>query len=383
MTVRAAGWARRLPHVPLWWDEFAAYLTTYRNPAYAGQLITHTGRLLQHTAIQDPRALLAHCQAHHPQLSPVLNSFFIARDHLPTPSDPQDERATARRTRRLDAIPGPLRPAVEAFAEDLLARRRQCDQLGLQPVKLKTIEVRLDTIRDLALHLDAPGRTTWAGVHAADLERFLARNPARRAAWLAGLRQFFAHAHRTGTVLHDPAAALNAAQHRGFRGPTLAPDEQRALYQRWTTNPDIHPHEAFIGLAALLHAATTTEVRFLTDCAIDTARHGVQFPGRPVATPLDPATWTALERCQWHRTQLGSANPHLLVTRRTKTTRNPAGAAHIRDTLAPTGLLPRILRSTRLITLADQLDIELLSVSLGMSYSGVTPYLQPPVHVSP
>lgn len=116
--------------------------------------------------------------------------------------------------------------------------------------------------------------------------------------------------------------------------------EPQALYRRWSTNLDTHPHEAFIGLAALLHAATTTELRLLTSSDIDTVRRAVQFPGRAVAIPLDPATWTALQRCQEHRGQLRSNNPHLLVTRLTRTTRGPAGAAHILDSLAPSACGP-------------------------------------------
>ncbi|MFF8911678.1 hypothetical protein [Streptomyces olivaceoviridis] len=94
--------------------------------------------------------------------------------------------------------------------------------------------------------------------------------------------------------------------------------------------------------------------------------------------PLDSATWTALQRCQEHRSRLGTDNPHLLVTRLTRTHHGPAGAAHVRDSLAPVGLLPRILRSTRLLALADDLDPKILTVSLGMSYAGVAHYRPSP-----
>ncbi|MFJ7243633.1 hypothetical protein ACIQWA_03190 [Kitasatospora sp. NPDC098652] len=69
-------------------------------------------------------------------------------------------------------------------------------------------------------------------------------------------------------------------------------------------------------------------------------------------------------------------------TRPSESTRTPAGTTHIRDSLTPTGLLPCILRSTRLLTRAAQLDIELLTAALGMSYSGVTPFLNP-THPAP
>ncbi|MFF9221890.1 hypothetical protein [Streptomyces viridosporus] len=137
----------------------------------------------------------------------------------------------------------------------------------------------------------------------------------------------------------------------------------------------MHPHEAFIGLAALLHAATTTELRLLTLDHRTSARHAVRFPGRSVDLALDEATWNALMNCVGHRASLGTDNPHVLVTRLTRTTRAPTGAAHIRDSLAPVGLLPRVLRSTRLLTLAAELDIKQLTAALGMSYAGAAHYI--------
>ncbi|GGP00359.1 hypothetical protein [Wenjunlia tyrosinilytica] len=179
-----------------------------------------------------------------------------------------------------------------------MAQRANAERLGLRPNRLQTIEIRLDTIRDLALHIHAQGHSSWTGVNVTDVEVFLARNPARRASWLAGLRQFFSHAHRTGLVLHNPAAAVQAPQPRGFSGSTLTLDEQRALYRRWSAGKDVLPHEAFIGLAALLHAATTTELRHLTLDHISTASRTVRFPGRSVDLALDNATWRALEGCE-------------------------------------------------------------------------------------
>ncbi|MFD0375909.1 hypothetical protein [Streptomyces sp. NPDC127112] len=175
-------------------------------------------------------------------------------------------------------------------------------------------------------------------------------------------------------MLHDPAAAMEAPQPRGFRGSTLTLDEQRVLYRRWSAGEAALPHEAFIGLAALLHAATTTELRHLPLTDLATASRTVRFPGRSVDLALDDATWRALEACLTHRRTLYTDNPHVLVTRLTRVITGPAGAAHIRDSLAPAGLLPRVPRSTRLLTLADELDIKQLTVALGMSYGGTAHY---------
>ncbi|MEV7617102.1 integrase [Streptomyces sp. NPDC089799] len=372
---RAVGWSRRMPRTPPWWEEFASHLATHRNVIYGADALTHTARLVTETDATDPLSLLAEARRTRPWLSRLLADFFHAHHLLDVPADIQSTRAATRRERRIEAVPAPLRPAVHAFAEVMVARRENAGRLGLRPNQLKTIEIRLDTVRDLALHLHAKGHTTWAGVNTTDLEAFLARNPARRASWLAGLRQFFAHAHRTKVVLHNPAAPLDAPQSRGFKGATLTLHEQRKLYRRWNSHGEMHPHEAFIGLAALLHAATTTELRLLTLDHLTPARHAVRFPGRTADLALDTATWKALTGCLDHRASLGTDNPHVLVTRLTRTHTRPAGAAHIRDSLAPVGLLPRVLRSTRLLTLAAELDIKQLTAALGMSCNGAAHYV--------
>ncbi|MGV9504789.1 integrase [Streptomyces tendae] len=363
-----------MPTPPSWWSDFAAHLAEHRHPIYAAGVVATTARLILTTSTSEPRTLLARARHGQPELVGALTDFFRTHGPLDPPPGLADRRAAARRARRIEATPAPLRSQVTGFAGFLLLQREQARQLGLRPNQLKTIEIRLDAVRDLAIRLHAEGHTSWAGVTTAHLESFLALTPARRASRLAGLRQFFAYVHRAKVVLHNPADPVTAVQQRGFHGPTLTLAQQRTLYRRWATSRDIHPHEAFIGLAALLHAATVTELRLLTDSGINFHHQSVQFPGRSAALPLDNATWTALERCREHRRGLDSDNPHLLVTRLTRTRLSPAGAAHIRDSLACLGLLPRILRSTRLLTLADELDIKVLTASLGMSYAGVAHY---------
>ncbi|MGW0771032.1 hypothetical protein [Streptomyces sp. NPDC002676] len=177
-----------MPNIHSWCDAFTEHLKTHRhNSFYAAEALTHTARLVIDTT--DPDESLA--------------------------------QPTARRERRIQAVPAPLRPAVRAFADALMS----------QP---------------------------------------------------AGLQQFFSHAHHTGLILHNPAATLDAPQQRGFKGATITLDEQRALYRRWSTSTAVLPHEAFIGLAALLHAATTTELRGLTLDQISIDSRTVRFPGRTV-----------------------------------------------------------------------------------------------------
>ena len=183
-------------------------------------------------------------------------------------------------------------------------------------------------------------------------------------------------------ILTDPARTVTITRPWGFRGPSLARDQQRELFRRWTGGQgDVHPHEALTGLLALIHAATTQEIRHLAVGAIDPATRAVTLRGRPRPTPLDPWTWAALETCLAHRQALNSANPYLLITRQTKATRAPSDESYVKNILAPAGVRPRILRSSRLLALVSTADPKLVAAAFGMTYDGVTHYLAD--HVDP
>ncbi|WP_243983014.1 hypothetical protein [Streptomyces sp. NEAU-YJ-81] len=102
-------------------------------------------------------------------------------------------------------------------------------------------------------------------------------------------------------MLVDPTRTLTAKEPRGFRGRTLTLDQQRAVFRRWSTDQRVHPHEALTGMLALLHAASSSEVRMLRIDDIDEAAQTVRLGRRPHPVPLDPASWTVLERCLAHR----------------------------------------------------------------------------------
>jgi hypothetical protein len=124
-----------------------------------------------------------------------------------------------------------------------------------------------------------------------------------------------------------------------------------------------------------VHAATTQEIRHLTVTSIDTAASAVHLPGRPQPTPLDPWSWAAVRRCIEHRRSLNTDNPHLLVTRVTKATRVPADSGYVKDAVAPAGVRPRILRSSRLLAMVNTADPKLVSAAFGMTRDAVTAYL--------
>ena len=338
-------------------------------------MLTRLGKQLADDHRQHAQALLESIAADVP-LARALEDFLTAHK-LALPPDRDERRAAARRRSRIDAVPEPLRPAVAGFAEHLVAGRDRARRAGTHPRMHATLEARLTTVRDFARFLTARrGKTDWATVDIGDVEAFLHAHPGRRASHLTGLRQFCRHALRRRLILIDPTAAVQAPQRMAFRGPTLPADRQRELFRRWSTDPGVHPHEAFVGLAALLHGATTQDLRQLTDTDIDLNTHRIRLGRRPQPTPLDPWTWTATQRCLDHRKTLGSNNSHLLVTMQTKATRAPASDSYIKHTLRAAGIQPRILRSTRLVDLVGTVDPMLVAAAAyGMRHEAVITYL--------
>ena len=376
ITVRAENLAARLSDPPPWLPRLADYLAPRHNATAACQMITDTGRLLRDGGPVHPQSLLERAAARGGPLARALEDFFISHG-LALPPDHAGRRAAARRQRRLDAIPAVLRPAAIAFSEHELAGRHRAQHAGTLPPCHNTIEGHLTSVRDFALFITtSTDITDWAAVSTGDAEAFLATRPSMAAHRLAGLRRFFRFATRRRMVLTDPAKAIISAQPWGFRGPSLTRDQQRELFRRWTSGAgDVHPHEALTGLLALIHAATTQEIRYLTVEAIDPATQAVRLRGRPQPTPLDPWTWTAVEGCIAHRQALNSANPYLIVTLQTKATRAPSGDSYVKNILAPAGIRPRILRSSRILALVSAADPKLVATAYGMTYDAVTAYL--------
>lgn len=376
--VAASSLAARLEDPPSWLGDFAGCAAAGFAPSRAAGLIGQLGRLLQDGGSQHPQALLDRSRL--PGRSPgtlarTLETFFVTRGLAP-PAGQAGQLAAGRRQRRIDAVPGPLRPAVAAFADACLKARERARRSGTRPRADSTIEHRLSVIRDLAIFLAAErGKRDWATVDVHDIETFLATRPANRKSRLAAVRQFFGWARTRKLVLADATRGLTAREARGFRGPTAALALQRQLFRRWTTDRATHPHESLTGLLALLHGATCAELRGLVITDIHAAAQAVQLGRRPAPTPLDPATWTALQRCLDHRAQLGTANQHVLVTRQTKSTREPASAYYLSHILDPAGVRPKLLRSTRLAELVNTLDPKLVSAAFGMRPEGVTIYL--------
>jgi hypothetical protein len=149
---------------------------------------------------------------------------------------------------------------------------------------------------------------------------------------------------------------------------------QRSLLSRWTSD-GTHPHERLAGLLALLHAASSAEIRSLAVTGVDDRKRTTTLPGRPFPVPADPATWDAVQACLRHRDQLATLNPHLIVTKATRTGNAPADGSYLTRRLAPAGVTPSACRQTRIAQFVNDLDPKLTAAALGMQDSGLVRYL--------
>lgn len=308
-------------------------------------------------------------------LARALEGFFTQRG-LALPTDQAQRLATGRRRRRIDATPLPLRLQVQAFAESMLRARERAPKAGTLPRTDSTIEAALAIVRDLARFLTGTrNEQDWALADVHDVEAFLATAPKARRRRLTVLRQYFRFARSRKVVLIDPTQGVKAKGPSGFSGITIAVDQQRRLFRRWTTGTDAHPHEALLGILALLHAASSSEVRLLRVDDLDPINRTIRLGRPPHPVPMDPASWTALRHCLAHRQGQHTDNPHVIVTKITRTGRAPASTAYVSHLLDPCGVPPRTLRSTRLADLVNTLDPKLVAAALGMDPEGVMIYL--------
>jgi len=376
--VRGETLAARLVEPPHWLDDFVAYLASHHCSARACVLISTLARLIEDEHPNHPQHVLE--RARRPgrsmgSLARALETFFTGRG-LAIATDHADRLAAGRRQKRIDATPAALRAAVAAFADSMLHARVRARRAGTRPRADRTIESAVATVRDLARFLETQcDKQDWALVDVTDIEAFLAKLPNNRARRLTVLCQFFRFARSRRLLLIDPTIGVTAQRYRGFRGRTLMIGQQRALFRRWSSDPAAHSHEALLGLLAMLHGASNSEVRGLRVDHIDDVHRLIQLGKRPHPVPLDPVSWAALQRSLDHRNGLRTDNPHVLVTRGTKADRRPASEAYLTHLLDPCGVPPKMLRTTRLADLVNTMDPKLVAEAFGMRPEGAMIYL--------
>lgn len=376
--VRGQSLAAALAKPPDWLDAFVAHLAANHCPGRACQLITTLSGLLADEHPNHPQSVLE--RARRPgrsmgSLARALETFFTDRG-LAMATDQAERLAAGRRQKRIDATPTGMRGAVSEFAGFMLHARERARRAGTRPRADRTIESALETVRDLAHFLDTQrGKQEWALVDVSDIEEFLAEQPNNRARRLTVLGQFFRFARNRRVLLVDPTRGLSATRYRGFRGSTLTITQQRVLFRRWSADPAAHPHEALVGLLAMLHGASSYELRLLRVDHITAGDRSIRLGKRPHPVPLDPVSWTALQRALAHRDSLPTDNPHVIVTRGTKADRRPASTAYMSHVLDPCGLPAKVLRTTRLADLVNTMDPKLVAAAFGMRPEGAMIYL--------
>jgi site-specific recombinase XerD len=376
--VRGENLTARLPEPPTWLPEFVAYLAAQYSVARACALITTLGRLLADEHTNHPQAVLerARCPGRSMgSLARALQDFFTEH-RLALPTDQAERLAAGRRQRCIEATPAPLRPVVGGGGGPPNGARGRARPAGTRPRSDHTLEAVLAIVRDLAQFLDSNlGKKDWTLVDVHDIEAFLAEGSQVRKRRLPALRQFFGFARAHRAVLVDPTRGLTAKGPKGFTGQRLPMEQQRALFQRWTTDPTAHPHEALVGILGLLHGASSREIRLLRCDDINHSDRMIRLGRRPHPVPLDPASWSILQRCLTHRQAQHTNNPYVVVTRVTKTGQGPASTSYFSRLLTPSATSPRALRGTRLLDLVNTMDPKLVAAAFGMNPQAVMIYL--------
>lgn len=341
-------------------------------------MLTELGRLLTDEHSNHPQSVLDRSRRPGRSMGALARTLqdFFTEHQLALPTDHAERRAAGRRQRRIEAVPAGLQLSVRDYESHLLNCRARARRAGTLPRSDHTIESALSTIRDLAIFINTIcNKHDWATIDVSDVEAFLAISPTNQARNLTVLRQFFRFARRRHIILIDPTSGLKRRQDRAFRGRTLTRHQQRELFKRWTTDPDVHPHEAFVGLLALLHGASSQEVRLLRCDAIDNDLRTICLGIRPHPVPLDPASWTALQHCLTRRARWSTANQHVIVTKGTKAGRSAASIAYLSHVLDDCGYSPQMIRNTRLIDLVNTMDAKLVAAAFGMTPEATMIYL--------
>lgn len=373
----AASMATRIQPAPHWWAALVVFAAARFHPGGTVAVLRETGHLL----IADPAVTPHQLMRPSPQAAPhltsttlrVLTAFFTDRG-LAIPPDAPQRRAASRRGGHLAAIDVPLGEAVAAFNQTQMSEQDRRRRTGRHTLSDVTLETRLRILKDLARHLlHRRPVTGWAEITTEDLESFLACKPAARHQQTYVLRHFFAWAKSGRVVLTNPTRHLTLGAQPAFTGVVLEVATQRALFTRWTRETTT-PRERLVGLLALLHAASNADIRLLTIADIDTTRRTVTLLRRPFPTPLDPATWTALQACLSERETTATLNPHVIVTRVTSSRDTPCDSSYLTRLLAPAGTTPAACRQTRLTELVNDLDPKLTAAALGMNGTGIARY---------
>ena len=91
--------------------------------------------------------------------------------------------------------------------------------------------------------------------------------------------------------------------------------------------------------------------------------------------PLDPITAAALTAAITARARQATSNPHLLITKDSRSHETACSPYFMTHVLDGAGVRPSTLRQTRLAEFAHQLDPRLVAAAFGMTEEGALHYL--------
>jgi integrase len=376
--VWAHGASSRLgENCPAWFGALVEYLLERCAPAVCLRHLRRIEQALPAGQIRPDSLLAAVIDRGRSGRSPgatarLLEGFLVGRGLL-LASDEQGRLAAGRRQRRLERCPDLLRPVVERYLTAVLAANQRARRRGERPLLDGTVEKRLVIIAAFAGHLVDLGITDLAAVSREHVESFLAERISKSGP-LASLRDFFRWARRERLVLTEPTRGLTHQPAAGFAGRTLSIVEQAELTKRWSAL-ECHPNEALVGVLALLHGASSTELRGVRISDLDPGTRTLRLGSRRNRVPLDPLSMKAIERCLEYRESLWTENPHLILTRGTRCHHTAASTAYLAHVLDPAGVTPRLLRQTRLADLAHRVDPRIVAEAFGITAEGALHYL--------
>jgi hypothetical protein len=289
---QAANLMAALETPPEWLVRFAEFATERHCVARACLMVSAIGRLACDGQPAHPQALLE--RARRPgrsagALARTLEEFLVG-EGLAFGLDQQARLAHWRRQRRVEAVPASLRPAVARFTDHLVRSQERARRAGTRPRSDNTIEHNLSIVRDLSRFVTKErSKHDWSTVEVSDVEAFLRQQPTNRRRRLQTARQFFGWARKNKVVLVDPTRDLPGQSRHRFTGQTLPKAEQRRLFQRWSTDSDVHPHEALVGILALLHAVSNLELRQLQVSDYNPAKHSLRIGRAPLSASIPSA----------------------------------------------------------------------------------------------
>jgi hypothetical protein len=371
----AASMATRMAPAPPWWPALTEFTAARRYPGGTVAVLREVGRVLIADPGLTPRQVLARISADGTSVTERALAMFFTSQRMTLAGDDTILREHARNERYLRPIQASLSGAVAEFHRAQMDEQQRLRRGGRRTLSDITLTARLRVLRDLATHLTARRHSTgWAEVTTTDLEAFLAQTNSNRHQHTYVLRRFFGWARGRKLILIDPTRRLALGPQPAFTGTVLELVTQQALFRRWN-NPATPAHERLTGLLALLHAASNIQIRALAIDDIDAHNRTIALTGRPFPTPLDPATWDALQACLRHREAIHTLNPHVMVTRVTSGRTTAADSSYLTRALAPAATTPAICRQTRLTQLVTDLDPKLAASALGMNDSGLVRYL--------